>query len=1045
LIEGNRTATSEVKEILFASANMLEKLASGKANDTTFKTLLATYETLLSSTPSPSKEEPESAPERVEDESEELDTGLLPEHVEDTEPVDSLADFSDLFDEETDTEPVDSLADFSDLFDEEMATSELFDEPIPLPEFEIDTIPTSIDSIDEEMIQSESSETNTGMFEEPEFVEQSEDCATKQDHDDEIETVDPELAEIFAAEAEDHLRIISTLLPAWDKEPTRKELLQQIRRSVHTLKGAAGMVGFQTITELAHRMEDLLDQLYDEMRSVNPDIMALLFASADTLDDLAGGTVNAETLQALYANYAEILDSTTIVQELIAPKTKPVVEETVSTQKTPPVVSEEKHRDTIDIVPLTSDEVEPETNGKATPMPMQSSEVMRVPLERLDELIRLVSELAITRTTFEQRMGNMVHEVEELRASLERLRQVSFDLETKYEVKALGSGLSTLQSMQFVEGPRPIVAHGFDDLEFDRYTEFHRLSRELAETTSDINTVGNELGTLIGEFDGILTRQRRLSTEIQEKLMRTRMVPLATLATRLNRTVRVVSRKQGKLVDLVLEGENVELDKTVLDEMADPLLHLLRNSVDHGIELPEMRRTISKPEHGTIHLRSYHQGNQVVIQISDDGAGLNPQKLRAAIVKKGYVSEADALKLSDDELYSFIFTPGFSTAGKVSEISGRGVGMDIVRTNVLKLKGSISVDSQPGQGITFTIRLPMTLAVTRSLMVRAHNEMFAIPSDAVMQILRLEEDEFEVVGQELVVRVGENVYPTVRLGEVLHLKQSVDETIERWPVLILNAGTQQVALIVEQIIGGREIVIKNLGNHLRKVHGITGATLMGDGSVVLILNPAELAMKPPRPKLRERKDMLREIRRSIYRLKESTGMVGIETVPQFATYLEELFNQLYSGKQLTDMDIIEVWEDINTPEKESPVQRNGTLNIMVVDDSVSVRRVVSNLVKNSGWEPVTAKDGLEALEIIQHTSRLPDLMLLDVEMPRMDGYELTATLRADKMYKDLPIVMVTSRAGEKHRRKALEVGANEYVVKPYQDDILVSIIRNLTA
>jgi chemosensory pili system protein ChpA (sensor histidine kinase/response regulator) len=191
--------------------------------------------------------------------------------------------------------------------------------------------------------------------------------------------------------------------------------------------------------------------------------------------------------------------------------------------------------------------------------------------------------------------------------------------------------------------------------------------------------------------------------------------------------------------------------------------------------------------------------------------------------------------------------------------------------------------------------------------------------------------------------------------------------------------------------------------------------------------------------------MLREIRRSIYRLKESTGMVGIETVPQFATYLEELFNQLYSGKQLTDMDIIEVWEDINTPEKESPVQRNGTLNIMVVDDSVSVRRVVSNLVKNSGWEPVTAKDGLEALEIIQHTSRLPDLMLLDVEMPRMDGYELTATLRADKMYKDLPIVMVTSRAGEKHRRKALEVGANEYVVKPYQDDILVSIIRNLTA
>jgi len=811
------------------------------------------------------------------------------------------------------------------------------------------------------------------------------------------EEVSPELIEAFSLEAEDHLRNISTLLSSLDKQPEHKELLQDIRRSVHTLKGAAGAVGLRAIAQLAHRMEDLLGLLYDGSLAVDMDIMDLLFASADALEDLAGGEVEEETtqgtLQDLSARYSTLLGQVPSAEKL-ARKVEPL--------------GEEKIIDLAELALRPSEAVEPETPEKVK-VPRKPGEVVRVPLERLDELIRLVSELAISRTVFEQRMADFGREAEELQFSSERLQRVSSNLEIQYEVSALGGRLALspvdqvgnpstgLPSTGLGAGPSTelrtgrtglaqeatLNTHGFDDLEFDRYTEFHLLTRELAETASDIRTVGNALGTLIGDFDSILNRQGRLSSEIQDKLMRVRMVPLATLATRLHRAVRVLAREQDKLVDLVLEGEDIELDKTVLEEMADPLLHLLRNAVDHGIEPPALRQVMGKPERGLIRLRAYHEGNQIVIQVSDDGAGLEPQILRSSAISRGYVSEADAPQLSDEELYSLVFLPGFSTAGEVSEVSGRGVGLDIVKTNVHKLKGTVTLDSTPGQGVTFTIRLPMTLAVTRALLVKAHNETFAIPLGAVTQFLRLEREEIERVGQEPVVRVGGQVYPMLRLGQVLNLKQPADETVQRLPVLILDIGAKQIALVVDQFLTGREIVIKSLGNHLRRVHGVTGATLMGDGSVVLILNPADLVVEAPQ-----------EAR---------------------------------------------AW----TPFQPPAARAREALTVMIVDDSVSVRRVVSNLIKSAGWQPMAAKDGLEALEIIQSSAQPPDLILVDIEMPRMDGYELMTTLRAQEAYRNIPLVILTSRAGEKHRRKARELGASEYIVKPYQDQTLLNIIRQL--
>ncbi|TEU15036.1 MAG: response regulator [Anaerolineales bacterium] len=805
-----------------------------------------------------------------------------------------------------------------------------------------------------------------------------------------LEEASPELIEAFFLEAEDHLRNISTLLSSLDKQPEHKELLQDVRRSVHTLKGAAGAVGLRAIAQLAHRMEDLLDLLYAGSLAVDSDIIDLLFASADALEDLAGGEVEEETmrgtLQDLYARYSTLLGQVPSAEKL-ARKVEPL--------------GEEKIIDLAELTPRPLEDIEPETPEKVVaPVPRKPGEVVRVPLERLDELVRLVSELTISRTVFEQRMADFGREVEELQFSTERLGRVSSNLETQYEVSALGGRL-VLSSVGQVGNPSTGLraglshtatfnTHGFDDLEFDRYTEFHLLSRELAETASDIRMLSNGLGTLIGDFDSILNRQGRLSSEIQDKLMQVRMVSLATLATRLHRAVRVLAREQGKLVDLVLEGKDIELDKTVLEEIADPLLHLLRNAVDHGIEPPALRQVMSKPERGLIRLRAYHEGNQVVIQVSDDGAGLEPEILRSAAISGGYVSEADAPQLSDEELYSLVFLPGFSTSGEVSEVSGRGVGLDIVKTNVQKLKGAVTLDSTPGQGATFTIRLPMTLAVTRALLVKAHNETFAIPLSAVTQILRLEREEIEHVGQEPVVWVGGQVYPMLRLGQVLNLRQPAAETVQRLPVLILNAGAKQVALVVDQLLAGREIVIKTLGNHLRRVHGVTGATLMGDGSVVLILNPADLIIEAPQPEA-------------------------------WAPPFDKLRTQL---------------QPLATRAREA-------LTVMVVDDSVSVRRVVSKLIKSAGWQPMAAKDGLDALEIIQHSAQPPDLILVDIEMPRMDGYELMATLRAQEAYRNIPLVILTSRAGEKHHRKALELGASDYIVKPYQDETLLNIIRHL--
>lgn len=786
------------------------------------------------------------------------------------------------------------------------------------------------------------------------------------------EEVSPELLEVFTLEAEDHLRTMSSCLPQLRDQPENKELVQKIRRGAHSLKGTAAMVGFANITKLAHRMEDLLDLMYEGQMAVTGDLVQLLLTSTDALEDMATGKADESVVRGLYAQFTQLLSQTAAEEQAAEP------------------AEEEDATPLVEALAAAVAGSTPAPTKKATQdANRKSGAFVRVPLERLDDLVKLVSELVIARSAFEQRLSDYAHQVDELQLSAARLKQVSSKLETEYEAATLASrgraeALPFTGPVNRVQALLSATSHGFDELEFDRYTGFHLLSRALSETTSDIQTIGNELGSLSGDFESHLNRQARLSSEVQDKLMRVRMVPLAMLASRLHRTVRNVATQQGKQVELILEGEDTELDKTVLEEMADPLMHLLRNAVDHGIEPPELRQSKGKPAQGIIRLRAFHEGTQVVIQISDDGNGVDAQAVRAVAVSGGFVSNGDAARMSDEDLRSLVFLPGFSTAKEISEVSGRGVGLDIVKANVNKLKGTLTLDSRPGEGTTFLVRLPLTLAITKALLVKAHNQVFALPLGDVKHIMRLEDGRKEMIGEQPIVRVAGKAYPLVTLGKALNLKQPADDTVKRHPVLLLDAGGKQMALVVDQLLGGREIVIKTLGTHVRQVHGVTGATLMGDGSVVLILNSADLLRTPGRTF-------------------SSTPTVEPRATPR--------------GRE--------------------------ALRVMVVDDSPSVRRVVSNLLKNAGWTPILAKDGLDALEILHRDVQQPDLILLDVEMPRMDGYELLSTLRAQENYAGIPVLMVTSRAGEKHRRKAVDLGASGYLVKPYQDEVLLSTIRKL--
>ena len=521
----------------------------------------------------------------------------------------------------------------------------------------------------------------------------------------------------------------------------------------------------------------------------------------------------------------------------------------------------------------------------------------------------------------------------------------------------------------------------FDPLEMDRYSTLQQLTRSLSETAGDVDSINEILADITRDSETLLVQESRISIDLQEGLMRTRMVRFGGLSSRLRRIVRQVARELDKEVEVEISGETSEVDRTVLDRIIAPMEHILRNAVVHGIETPEARKILGKKETGKILIEVDRQGADVVIKVKDDGAGIDTDKVREKAIKQGLISQDS--NISDHDMVQYILHSGLTTADEVTQIAGRGVGMDVVDSEIKQLGGVLEIDTVRGHSAEFSIRLPLTLAINQALLVCAADDVYAIPLSSIEGVVRitgLELQRFYDSDNSFYEFNGVE-YELKHLGALLTGNQSnYSKQLKLFPVLLVRVGDQHFALHVEDLIGRREIVVKPVGLQIGSVHGIGGATILADGRVVLILEMSALVVA----------------------------------------------NSLFNSYQATESQL-NVVEEMKT--------------IMVVDDSITIRKITERILKRYGIEVILAKDGVDATNLLQE--RLPDLMLLDIEMPRMDGFEVASYIRNDERLKNIPIIMITSRTGSKHKEKAMDIGVNRYLGKPFQEDELMKNINKI--
>jgi chemosensory pili system protein ChpA (sensor histidine kinase/response regulator) len=753
--------------------------------------------------------------------------------------------------------------------------------------------------------------------------------------------LDPELLQIFLDEAHELVPAVGAAMRDWRDNPGNPALGQALQRVLHTLKGSSRMAGAMAMGELTHHMETRVENAM----SVKT-LPTSLFEELETSWDRMGFLF--EELQkprALQENLAAAVAAPRGPQPAAIEEPEAAPEPAPSAVVAPAPVAK--------TLPLAERELQPKA-------------LLRVRADVVDRLVNQAGEVAIARSRIEGEMRALKAAMQELTDNVARLRAQLREIEIQSESQMQSRLELAKESMR-----------EFDPLEFDRFTRFQEVTRLMAESVSDVSTVHGNLVNAVDETEKALLAQARLNRDLQQDLMRVRMVPFGSLQERLYRVVRQSAKEVGKRANLDIKGTQVELDRSVLERITGPFEHLLRNAVTHGIESPDKRRAASKPEIGEIRLELKQEGNEVQLSLSDDGAGLDIERIREKAIEKGLM-RADTT-LTEAEIADFIFHAGFSTAAVVSQLAGRGVGMDVVRSEVAALGGRVEMRFTRGQGTRFVIYLPLTLAVTQTVLVRAGNKSYAIPSVMVEQVLQLRQEQLVAAYASRQTEWQDRRYPFHYLPHLLGLSEVVAEQKRFSPTLYLRSGTNAIALHVDEMVGSNlEIVVKAIGPQLQRVAGITGATVLGTGEIVLILNPVQLALKE---------------------LAARPAIVHEAPKPQVA------------ATQPT---------------------------IMVVDDSLTVRKVTGRLLERHGYIVVTARDGVEAMEKLLEL--VPDVMLVDIEMPRMDGFDLTRNVRADKRLARVPIIMISSRTADKHQNYAKEIGVSHFLGKPYQEDDLIEKI-----
>ena len=798
-----------------------------------------------------------------------------------------------------------------------------------------------------------------------------------------------EIRAVFLAEAEEHIAAINESLLKLDARPSDSAPLIEVRRAVHTLKGASGAVGLSAVSDFCHVWEDALDAV--EHDGVNSPEASLMLECAEALERYLrqpdGLTANLEFAPLITRLKAVVPPSRPEHTGWRVEPSLPAETGTTRDQDSveAPVESPSNPAELVflpsalagnDVASATQtptaqiEQAEPNVTGEA---PITAADMLRVASARVDAMVGLVGELVVQRSGIVERLERLGSGIEELESPLARLGRIGAELDSRFGyTEDLGlSRLDTLITSSAAE---------FDELEFDRYGEAYQLSRVLLELAADLGTTRRELGQLLEDVQLGLVRQGRTTNDLHDQLLAVRLVPLATLTARLQRTVRQASLHSGKQISFVLEGGQTQMDKSLLEEIADPLLHLLRNAVDHGIESEAVRVAAGKPAQGTVRVSGRRIGNEVVIEVADDGTGIDPVQVLARGRERGFV-DTDA---DDDQAlaHELIFAPGFSTAASVTGLSGRGIGLDVVRAHLVRAKGMVTVSSTPGRGTTFTLRVPALMVVTPSLVVQAATQTVALPLAQVRRVMRISTDELVRVGDAMLLRLDDATVPVRNLSAALSEGYQEDELPPTVLVVVVLVGDRSVPVIVDDILGQQEAVVSPPAPPFDVLPGLAGTTILGNGDVLLVLN------------------------------------------------VMELFGEA-----------VELPQRIGKPPTTRAERSTRVPTVLVVDDSLSVRRVVSRALTKHGWQVHEARDGVQAMEMMPSVE--PDVILLDVEMPRMDGYEVTSALKRQPEYQHIPIVMLTSRGGERHQRKAAALGVDAYLVKPYQETVLLRLLREI--
>jgi chemosensory pili system protein ChpA (sensor histidine kinase/response regulator) len=791
--------------------------------------------------------------------------------------------------------------------------------------------------------------------------------------------LDADLLPVFLEEGADLLPQVGQSLRTWQRNPSDFSHAHMLQRVLHTVKGSARMAGAMRLGQHAHEIETHIENMvhansaspqafeellahYDHALVLFEQLQhpAVLTAATGTPADADAGVGGATPAAGTAADAAEAPAATAGFEAAGAAATAAATAAVAATGAA----------------------------GAAAPRPAPAddsdaaarSPLVRVRADILDRLVNQAGEVSISRSRLENEVGSLRTSLADFSDNLTRLRRQLREIEMQAE--------SQIASRMAISSDRE-----FDPLEFDRFTRLQELTRMMAESVNDVASFHESLSRSVDTASGDLAQQARMTRDLQRDLMRVRMVPFASIAERLFRVARLSAKEMDKRVNLDIRGGAVEIDRSVLERMAAPFEHLLRNAIVHGVESRAQRSAAGKDETGELLVQVSQQGNEVVLEFSDDGAGLDLDRIRDKARRIGLLHEGE--ELSDADTADLIFEPGFSTADSLTELAGRGVGMDIVRSEAQALGGRVDTATESGKGARFTIHLPLTLAVTQVVLLAAGGRTYALPSTLVEQVLQMKETALHDARSKGHVALQGHQSPLHYLPAMLGLANAQPPAQRSAPVLMLRSGNERVALQVDEVVGNREVVVKNIGQQLARMPGISGATVLGSGEIVLILNPVALAQH-----LANRPDLVGR----------EEGAAGAAEVSAPAA-------------------------------QPAPATQGST--IMVVDDSLTVRRVSQRLLEREGYRVVLAKDGQDALEQIQEAR--PDLMLVDIEMPRMDGFDLTRNVRGDERTRDIPIIMITSRSADKHRNYAMQLGVNAYFGKPFQEPVLLGAIEGLLA